>query len=136
MSNYKDTIRIIDTEGKYTFMVYQKGGITEYCIGKNYDPENKSWYRGSYFWNKGNAYACFAEICGSSYVKSDSQIINERDRGITWDRLCELATKFKDEIEWLNNEYAESMEFFDAECEMTDVEKSWFGICEVYEDEK
>lgn len=49
------------------------------------------------------------------------------------DRLIELATKFKDALMELDEDYA--MEFFEDECELTDDEREYFGIPEREDEE-
>lgn len=47
---------------------------------------------------------------------------------ISWNRLEELATKFKDGLFGADLEEEEYEEFFTNECEMEEYEKEFFGI--------
>lgn len=50
----------------------------------------------------------------------------EEIKPISWDRMSELATKFKDGLNLDDKE--EALKYFTEECEMTDKELEYFGI--------
>lgn len=65
---------------------------------------------------------------GSDYVKSPRQLEIEQNTGITFDRACELASKFKDGLFGADLDEEEYNEFFLDECEMDERELDFFGI--------
>ena len=113
---------IILRNGKYALldMGYQ------YAVVSGYDPsqpENQQWDHGTYLthWNQGvedKQIALFHAI-EQFRLKTETDYISRY-------RLEELATKLKDGLLEADEDFAE--EFFGEECEMTDEEKSWFGI--------
>lgn len=65
---------------------------------------------------------------GSDFVKSQRQLEIEQNIGITFDRACELASKFKDGLFGADLDEEEYNEFFLEECEMDEKELDFFGI--------
>lgn len=61
-----------------------------------------------------------------SYKAAMKLFKGEEEKLISWDRLSELATKFKDGLELDDKE--EALKYFTEECEMTDEELKYFGI--------
>ena len=132
----KRKYEVIITYKNYTVIKYQKGYIgDEYAVARNFDAENFSWDSSgdNYAYSFDAALACLLRRIGSDYVKNRNQLIIESNTGITYDRMCELATRFKDGLIETDEDYA--MEFFKDECEMTDNEKEFFGIEIESEDE-
>lgn len=117
--------------GDYTIISYEKKYIgTEYVIARNFNAEEFSWdsARDNYAYSLESALATLLLRLGSDFVKSQRQLEIERDTGITFDRVCELATKFKDGLFGADLESEEYDEFFLDECEMEPHELEFFGI--------
>lgn len=128
--------------GDYTIISYEKKYIgTEYVIARNFNAEEFSWdsARDNYAYSLESALAILLSRIGSDYVKSQRQLEIERNTGITFDRACELASKFKDKIADDAMEFGDSdedfLEFFTEECEMDEKELDFFGIKTESEDE-
>ena len=81
------------------------------------------------------------EVCGNSFIESDmldKGIISNDDKNvklqidykdkISYDRMSELATKFKDRILELEDDYDYALEYLRDECDMSDYELNYFGI--------
>lgn len=126
----------------YTIISYEKQymGI-EYVIARNFNAEEFSWdsARDNYAYSLESALAILLSRIGSDYVKSPRQLEIERDAGITFERVCELATLFKDKIADDAMEFADSdedfSEFFTEDCDMNERELEFFGIKTESEDE-
>ncbi len=63
---------------------------------------------------------------GLSFENALEVFNGEEVKPISWNRLSELATKFKDGLEQDDKE--EALKYFTEECEMTDEELKYFGI--------
>ena len=61
-----------------------------------------------------------------SYKAAIKLFKGEEEKPISWERLSELATKFKDGLELDDKE--EALKYFTEKCEMTDEELKYFGI--------
>lgn len=117
--------------GDYTIISYKKKYMgTEYVIARNFNEEEFSWdsARDNYAYSLESALATLLSRLGSDFVKSQRQLEIERNTGITFDRVCELATKFKDGLFGADLESEEYDEFFLGECEMEPHELEFFGI--------
>ena len=121
--------------GDYTIISYEKQHMgTEYVIARNFNAEEFSWdsARDNYAYSMESALATLLSRLGSNFVKSQRQLEIERNTGITFDRACELASKFKDKIADDAMEFGDSdedfLEFFTEECEMDEKELDFFGI--------
>lgn len=115
----------------YTIISYEKKHIgTEYVIARNFNAEEFSWdsARDNYAYSLESALKTLLSRLGSDYVKSQRQLEIERNTGITFDRVCELATKFKDGLFGADLDGEEYNEFFLDECEMNEEELEFFGI--------
>lgn len=115
----------------YTIISYEKKYMgTEYVIARNFNAEEFSWDSASdnYAYSLESALATLLSRLGSDFVKSQRQLEIERNTGITFDRVCELATKFKDGLFGADLESEEYDEFFLGECEMKPHELEFFGI--------
>lgn len=122
---------VIIKYGKYTVIKYQKQYIgDEYVVAKNFDPENFCWDSASdnYAWSFESALACLLRNLHCDEVKSRNQLRIENNTEMSYDRLCELATLFKDGLLECDEEFA--LEYFHHDCSMTEEEKSFFGIIE------
>lgn len=115
----------------YTIISYEKQymGI-EYVIARNFNAEEFSWdsARDNYAYSLESALAILLSRIGSDYVKSPRQLEIERNTGITFERVCELASKFKDGLFGSDLDEEEYDEFFLDECEMNEEELEFFGI--------
>ena len=126
----------------YTIISYEKQymGI-EYVIARNFNAEEFSWdsARDNYAYSLESALAILLSRLGSNYVKSQRQLEIEQDAGINFERVCELATLFKDKIADDAMEFGDSdedfLEFFTEECDMDERELEFFGIKTEREDE-
>lgn len=117
--------------GDYTIISYKKQHMgTEYVIARNFNAEEFSWdsARDNYTYSLESALAMLLSRLGSDYVKSQRQLKIERNTGITFDRACELASKFKDGLFGADLDEEEYNEFFLDECEMDEEELDFFGI--------
>lgn len=126
----------------YTIISYEKKYIgTEYVIARNFNAEEFSWdsARDNYAYSLESALAILLSRLGSDYVKTRRQLEIEEDTGITFDRACELATKFKDKIADDAMEFNDSdedfLEFFTEDCDMDERELDFFGIKKEREEE-
>lgn len=110
---------------KDNYALLQSENDTQYAVVSGYDPtqpENQQWTNGIYFtyWNDTkrkadclqNALDCFKSRTEPDYIPRC--------------RLEELATLFKDGL--ISDDRDSALEYFDECCEMTEEEKSFFGI--------
>ena len=110
---------------KNDYALLQSESDTQYAVASGYDPtqpEDEQWASGTYFtyWNDTkrkadclqNALDCFRNRTEENYIPRC--------------RLEELATVFKDGL--ISDDKETAMEYFDEVCEMTDEEKTYFGI--------
>lgn len=79
-----------------------------------------------------------AIIFGSDYYRLEDRLLElikeyEADRPVPYERLSELATRFKDGL--IEDDEEEALQYFSDECEMTEQEYDYFGI-EVPESEQ
>lgn len=127
----KRNYNVILKYGDYTIISYEKKYIgTEYVIARNFNAEEFSWdsARDNYAYSMESALAILLSRIGSDYVKSPRQLEIEKDAGITFERVCELATKFKDGLFGADLDEEEYNKFFLDECEMDEKELDFFGI--------
>ena len=125
--------------GDYTIISYEKQHIgTEYVIARNFNAEEFSWdsARDNYAYSLESVLATLLSRLGSDFVKSQRQLEIERNTGITFDRACELASKFKDGLFGADLDEEEYNEFFLDECEMDKKELDFFGIKTESEEEE
>lgn len=125
---FKDTIQILFSLGDYTLITYSKGGEDEWCVAYKYDTKEKSWASGTYCFTLENALANMLYKANSDLVKSPHQVEVERKTGLTFERIDELATLFKDGL--LEDDEEQAMIYFEEECEMTESEMKYFGLSE------
>lgn len=124
--------------GDYIIISYEKKYIgTEYVIARNFNAEEFSWDSASnnYAYSLESALAILLSRLGSGFIKSQRQLEIEKNTGITFDRACELASKFKDGLFGSDLDEEEYNEFFLDECEMNEEELEFFGIKMESEDE-
>lgn len=125
----KRDYEVIIKHGNYTVIKYQKQYIgDEYVVARNFDAENFCWDSASdnYAYSFDAALACLLRNLHSDYVKDRNQLMTERESGITYNRMCELATQFKDGL--IEDDEESAMEYFDEVCEMSESEKEFFEI--------
>lgn len=123
---WKDTIHEIFSFDNYTLLMYSKGGNVEYNIAYCYDRETKTWASGNYCFSLEEALVCCLRKMDSFYLKSRYQTECERENEMSYDRLTELATLFKDGL--IEDDRETAMEYFEETCEMTEQEMEFFGI--------
>lgn len=110
---------------KEDIALLQSESDTQYAVVSGYDPtqpEGQQWAHGTYFTYFQNnpkkilylqsAYDCFMEKVNADFIPRC--------------RLEELATLFKDGL--ISDDRDSALEYFDECCEMSDEEKSFFGI--------
>lgn len=110
---------------KDKYALLQSESDTQYAVVSGYDPtqpEDQQWAHGTYFTYFQNnsakmlylqsAYDCFMEKVNADYIPRC--------------RLEELATLFKDGL--ISDDRDSALEYFDECCEMSEEEKSFFGI--------
>lgn len=127
----KRNYNVILKFGDHTIISYEKKYMgTEYVIARNFNAEEFSWDSASdnYAYSLESALATLLSRLGSDFVKSQRQLEIERNTGITFDRACELASKFKDGLFGADLDEEEYNEFFLDECEMNEEELEFFGI--------
>lgn len=113
--------------GSYTLISYEKKYIgTEYVIALNYNSETKSWDSGTYTTSFEHALAIMLLKNNSKLVKQPYQVECENKSEMTYERLTELATLFKDGL--IEDDRETAMEYFEETCEMTEQEMEFFGI--------
>ncbi|SFU37078.1 hypothetical protein [Butyrivibrio sp. INlla21] len=111
--------RIVDEDSLHDGYIttnFKVGEVYEYVVCSNFD--GKQWDGGSYF--------------GYRTLQGALDYFN-RGYAITYSRLSELATRFKDGLLEVDEDYA--MEWFENECDMEVEEYKYFGI-EVEEEEE
>lgn len=127
----KRNYNVILKYNDYTIISYEKKYMgTEYVIARNFNAEEFSWdsARDNYAYSMESALATLLSRLGSDFVKSQRQLEIERNTSITFDRACELASKFKDGLFGADLDKEEYNEFFLDECEMDEKELDFFGI--------
>ena len=90
---------------------------------------NDSWKKGTYaVWTSFNITTQSLNYghYDMSYKSAMKLFKGEEEKPISWNRLSELATKFKDGLEQDDKE--EALKYFTEKCEMTDEELKYFGI--------
>ena len=115
---------VILEKGEYA-LILRGSRMEEYAVVSGYDPtqpEDQQWSSGTYFtYFKNNpkkmlylqsAYDCFMEKVNADFIPRC--------------RLEELATLFKDGL--ISDDRESALEYFDEYCEMSEEEKSFFGI--------
>lgn len=111
--------RVVDEDAlhdNYIKAHFKVGEVYEYVVCSNYN--GKEWDGGDYY--------------GYRYLQSAIDAFN-KGYSITYARLLELATLFKDKL--IEDDEESAKEYFEVECDMYDVEYEVFGI-EYEEEEK
>lgn len=136
-------IKVLKTIKDYSLIERYKesGEFFEYVVVKNLDQANGTWDSGDYFtpgtWNMSR------EINYSrayDFLLYKSGVINHfkgeleeklAKQAISYDRLVELATLFKDGL--IEDDEANAKVYFTETCQMSSAEKDFFGIQDEYE---
>lgn len=105
----------------YTLLV-RDTSFQPYVAAWAFNKEKNNWGQGHYF-------SDIVEAC--DYIKTK---LDEKRDIITYARMSELATRFKDGFMEADEDYA--MEWFEGECDMTKEEYEYFGIDVKEEEEK
>lgn len=120
---------LIITEDRFSIAVDRESEVAksfgydgEYVVCKDYDNEKKCWVNGDYVYCIEDAFALLALRLGSSLVKSRS----ERRSGISYDRMSEIATRFKDAC--IESEDKEPLGYALEELDLTEKERKYFEI--------
>lgn len=112
--------RIVDDDAlnsQYIKAKFKVGDVYEYVVCDNFD--GKQWDTGSYF----------------KYTNLQGALDNfNRGYKVSYARMSELATRFKDALIETDEDYA--MECFSEECDMSDDEYEYFGIEHEVEEEE
>lgn len=104
--------RVVDEDAmadNYIKSHFKIGEVYEYVVCANYN--GKEWDCGDYY--------------GYRYLQSAIDAFN-KGHSITYARLSELATLFKDGL--IEDDEENAMEYFLGECDMVDDELDYFGI--------
>ena len=109
---------------KDNYALLQSESDTQYAVVSGYDPtqpEDKQWAYGNYFtyWNDKLKADCLQTALNCFRSRTESDYIPRC-------RLEELATLFKDGL--ISDDRESAMEYFNEVCEMSEEEKSFFGI--------
>ena len=115
-------IEILRKDG---YALLQSETDTQYVVASGYDPtqpEDQQWLHGIYFcyWgDKGNQ---------PNYLQTALELFRRKTESdyIPRCRLEELATLFKDGL--ISDDRDSALKYFDECCEMSEEEKSFFGI--------
>lgn len=113
---------------KDNYALLQSESDTQYVVVSGYNPnapENQQWEYGNYF-----LYGLFGknENLKTLYLASALDCFRQKveENFIPRCRLEELATFFADRL--ISDDRESAMEYFDEYCEMSEEEKSFFGI--------
>lgn len=134
-----DNVKLLRTVGNYSLVEHDTsdGSFYEYIVVKNFNIQTQSWDTGDYF-TPGMLHSDNTQLLYYSkaldFLLYKAGIVSHykgefENQKIPYNRIVELATKFKDE---LVDSYSER-DFFEEECEMTDEELDFFGLDQLYE---
>ena len=104
--------RVVDEDAltsSYIKAHFKVGEVYEYVVCSNYN--GKDWHGGDYY--------------GYRYLQSAIDSFN-KGHSITYSRMSELATLFKDGL--MDDDEESAKEYFLGECDMDDDELEYFGI--------
>lgn len=146
-SEEKEMSKIValKTIGEYTLIerYNDNGNFIEYVIAHNYDDADKVWAAGTYFTprhpeNEIDKLEYYSRALDYLLYKAEvtpcykGELEEKLDKmSISYDRLVELATKFKDGVIDAFDDYS-SREFFD-ELDLTESEREFFGLEDKYD---
>lgn len=117
---------VIFESGKYA-LVLRGECMNEYAVVYGLNKERGDWGHTCSYYNFG-VYSRMSRVEALSRA-CDLFRAKTEENYVSYSRLEELATKFKDGL--LEDDEEAALEYFDDVCEMTDEEKSWFGIMKV-----
>lgn len=136
---WKDTIEVIlqfevEIGRTYTLIHYVKGYDEEWCICLNYDTETQSWAAGTYCYSLESALTNCLIKMNSKFVKGDHQCRLEREYGLTYERLDEIASyMISNAIE--NSMYDDNLDVINEDLDFTDKEKEYYDLPEETDEE-
>lgn len=107
-----------------SYALLQSESDTQYVVASGYDstqPEDQQWSHGTYFTYQSNTQKANSLTNALELFRSRTE-----ENYIPRCRLEELATLFKDRL--ISDDRDSALEYFDECCEMSDEEKSFFGI--------
>lgn len=67
--DYRDTIKVLATNGEYTLIEYIKGGDTEWNVALKYNEEERNWSAGNYCYSIESAFETYLRKVNSKMVK-------------------------------------------------------------------
>ena len=110
---------------KNDYALLQSESDTQYAVVSGYDPtqpEDEQWGHGTYFmyFQNNTKKMLYLQSAYDYFMKKTNPDYIPRCR------LEELATLFKDGL--ISDDRESAMEYFDEVCDMTDEEKTYFGI--------
>ena len=134
-----DNVKLLKTVGNYSLVEHDTsdGSFYEYIVVKNFNIQTQSWDTGDYF-TPGMLHSDNTQLLFYSkaldFLLYKAGVVSHykgefENQKIPYNRIVELATKFKDE---LVDSYSEQ-DFFEKECEMTNEELDFFGLEPLYE---
>lgn len=129
---WKDTIQEIARGDKYMIIQYCKGDWLEFHIHtiKGYNEETKEWSDGEYAYTLDGAFATYLDKTNSDYIKGERQMRMEREYGLYYTTLCEIAEKTVDLVK-----DTDDAEYVWEDLDFDDKKRNYFGIEESEEDD-
>lgn len=123
----REVLLVVD---RYALVVIHGKYLTNYIVACGYNSIDGTWGQGVYF-NADSDNQTEKVLCLMNATEYLYSRLNEDY--ITMDRMIEIATRFKDELElWSNIE--DAMEFIDGDVHLTDNEKKFFNLYKEKED--
>lgn len=119
--------KILLVVNNYCLAVKEGKYLTDYIVGCGYDAENNTWGSGSYFSANANDHKEKALML----LKATDYLYSRVNADyIRYERLSEMATRFKDELfEWADEE--EAMENLQSELDFDDNEIAYFELPDI-----
>lgn len=116
-------VPLLTLDHGYT-LLYNSNSVQPYNVAFKYNAEANEWASGNYTSTLDDALTIYLERIGNKAVKTRYQREVEEKYNISYDRMTELATKFKDIVEEYDAEYLQEYADFD----LTDEEMEFLGI--------
>lgn len=139
-------IVVLKTIGEYTLIerYNDNGNFIEYVVAYHYDDDDKVWASGTYFtprhpvneidklenYSRALDYLLYKAEVTPCYKGKLEEKLDKMT--ISYDRLVELATRFKDGVIDAFDDDDSSREFFD-ELDLTESEREFFGLEDKYD---
>ena len=113
--------------GDYCLAIKEGKYLTDYIVGYGYDAESNTWGSGTYF----SANADKPKEKALMLLKAMDYLYSRVNADyIRYERLSEMATRFKDELfEWADEE--EAMENLQSELDFDDNEIAYFELPDI-----